>query len=177
MRIRKTATTTENVDLISVATIKDQVRIGDEMADDSIKQLIAQAVVFVEGVTGLILGKSTWALTVKDFPECRKPILFPGLDSSVMNLSYISSQALTYEGIKSFPRGDTEVFPADGANWPNNTDFFSVTLAGRRGVDAGSLPEDLQSAVILEVMQLYDGFEAYRGQAITNICSRYQSIP
>ena len=168
-------------ELIALDSIKAQLRIGGSPSDNEIKRILGESVSFVEGETGLALAKGQWKATYTNFPE-RSPLVFPGLLASVADAAQIAYVEKTGGGVTHIdftgtlvePRGDLFILPSEESYWPSFYRLRSIEVLGSRGVDIGKLPGDLQSAVLLQMSQVFDGFDQRRSRAIRDICRRYK---
>ena len=162
--------------LVSYVEVRERLRLDDVVSDDGIGLVLDDAVAYIEGETGLVLPKGDWKGAYERFPPDGAALVFPGLRAELTNLTYDTGQSPTLlgvEGLSRHPRGDLEIRMAPGRPWPREADSWSITVTGKRGADASTLPGDLKAAVLLEWAQLYDGEDPARSRAIKDICRRY----
>lgn len=149
-------------ELVTLAKLKQRLRIDHNDDDDLLGDLLKQAVARVDGPSGIgvAMMKQTWRKNLDRFPTC---ILLPGAPvKQVTKISYVDAAGETQELAPTAYRCDVTSEPARveatyGTSWPSTQDIIgTVSVEYELGeADAADVPPDLVSAVCMIVAHWY----------------------
>lgn len=152
---------------ISLADVKDQLRITASDEDDYLTALIASAVSFVDarGVLGRAMISQKWGQSLQ-YPSGRVYLLMTPVNE-VTAIKYYDAdnvqQTATLSDYRLIANGSwAYVEPVSGASWPaafNRPDAVTIEFMAGIGETADDIPADLRHAMLLLVSHWYQNRE------------------
>lgn len=175
--------------LLPLDAAKQHIRVLHDDEDDLIEALRDAAVTMVEQYTGLVLGPRTGADALVWRAECL-PALGPvslGCRPvrSVVSVGYLDSagdeQSADAETFRVVGQGS--ISPKVGASWPSGVSG-GVVVTFAAGLDEGSIPAPLITAIKMFLATLYDNREGAVLEGVTgqisagfaSVCQPYRRI-
>ena len=172
---------------VSLAEVKDHLRVEHNEDDALITLYLGAAVAHLdgdEGILGRALVTQTWDQTIDDFPH--------GDDLALMLAGVQSVTSITYRDMS----GATQTFPAesymlrhrhgltwvhlkDDYTWPETDDEpGAVTVRFVAGYgDAAAVPAALKAAMLLHVGHMYENREpVIIGQSVASLPMAYDAL-
>ena len=158
--------------IIPLPTVRALLRLPDDFPDDlTLSTLMCQAVNSIETYLKAELEFGSWSVRWENFPaDNAQELVFPGLNGLLEKITYTNPATnrtntlsllantlpINYHsgGVEGIRRDVYIKAPATG--WPAAVDDTVVT-EGKRGYASGSLPFDLQSAVLMMTAKLESG--------------------
>lgn len=158
-------------DVMSLAEVKEQLRIADDMQDDIVSAILAATSAQLDPAMGGWLGRAlrpqTWEFRLDRFP-CREIELpFPPL-ISVDSVKYDDAngteqtlaEGVSFRVLGLGGRGKQSIAPLYNQIWPAaRCDFESVRIRFTSGYDADedpdALPKPIKQAIQIGVAKLY----------------------
>ena len=172
---------------VSVAEVKDHLRVEHNEDDALITLYLNAAIAHLdgdEGILGRALVTQTWDQTIDDFPH--------GDDLALMLAGVQSVTSITYRDMD----GATQTFPAesymlryrhgltwvhlkDDYTWPetdDEPDAVTVRFVAGYG-DAAAVPAALKAAMLLHIGHMYENREPVNiGNIVTTIPMAYDAL-
>lgn len=155
---------------LTLAEAKKQCKAEDFTDDDALIQaMIVAARQWAEGETRRALLQQTWRLTLDEFPaDCEAIELPPPPLLSVTSVTYVDGAGATQTLATTEYTVDTDafvgrVFLKYGKTWPATRDepnAVTITFRAGYGTVAGSVPQAIRSAILLQVADLYEHRES-----------------
>lgn len=165
-----------------LATVRSRLKLDDSWPEDSdLTGYIKEAVSNLEGRTGNLIAKGTAVFRIDNpFGGCPpRKFRIPGMNAELTGIDYLAQDAVsrtTFEKSKfdTAPYGPSKALRMqlkEGEDWP--VEAGDIRIAVNIGVDQYGLPDDMKSALMLQIRQLYDGYDYSRERHIMRVCGRY----
>lgn len=158
-------------DPVTLAEVKEHIRVDHSDEDDRIAEYILAATQRLDGRDGSLgacLITQTWTLTLDAFAS-EIAIPLPPCQS-VDAITYVdpdgATQTLDAGAYQAFGLGSTDgakVRPLYGTSWPsirNQPDAVAITFTAGFGDDPGDIPEPIRTAIKMRVGHLYEHRES-----------------
>jgi uncharacterized phiE125 gp8 family phage protein len=151
---------------VSLAELKDHVRVDGSSEDDYLEALLGVATEFCENATWRAFLTQTWEVKYDGFPAHDDDILLPRPPlQSVSSIVYIDSHGVTQTLAASEYQVDADaqparLRPARGKSWPstrsNTQNTVTVTQVAGYGDAASDVPRTLRHAIKFLAAHLYE---------------------
>lgn len=155
-----TLVTAPTSDPVSLAEVKEHLRITSTDEDALITSLVGSAKESGETITGRALITQTWDLSLDSFPQVidiPKPPL-----QSVTSITYIDTDGATQTLASTEYTVDTKtepgrIVPAYGKSWPSTRDIVNaVTVRFVAGYgNATAVPKSLKQAMLMHIEHMF----------------------
>ena len=178
MNTERTPTTTELP--VSLAVVKDHVRVDGGFDDASVVLLIRTAAADVEAQAGIALLTQTITITVEDAGCLVDLAIGPAAADAEAVVETIVADGTATEMVEGF-RFETGRYPRLHLDTVPTT-ALRITFTAGFGDTAADVPADLQMAIADQVARLYDrrGGEVDRGPALSahtaRVIARYRRV-
>ncbi len=164
---------------VSVAELKNHLRIDDDERNTELERIIKAATRFVEREQGRQLITATWQFQIAAFPLGRRPIFLPLAPLlAVSSLVYLDTnedeQSFDYSTkcVVANNRQPGMIQPKPSYFWPTTApriDAVTITYTAGYGATAASVPETTRQAILLLAGHFYEQREETTEKLVRNI--------
>lgn len=166
VRMATSLVTAATAQPVSIADVKDHVRITHDDQDARLDGYIKAATRYIENISDRQLMTATWRLSLDDFPTWELVLPKPPLQS-VSSVQYVDGDGATQTWASSNYIVDTysdpgRITPAYGKFWPSPRDQVNaVTIQFVAGyTSAANVPATIRQALLMLVAHWYENREA-----------------
>jgi uncharacterized phiE125 gp8 family phage protein len=151
---------------LTLAEVKDHLRVDQDLEDQLIESLIGAATEAVEGLVHRPLVNSTWTHYFDRFPGELSYELQPGV-SSITSITYLDENNVEQTLAASVYELSEDWVPmfrlAPDQDWPDvldHPDSVRVTVVSGFGADRHAVPDNIKAAMKLMISHWYENREA-----------------